>query len=243
MTLASMLVLGLLLGMKHATEADHVAAVATLATRSSSLAQSVRLGIAWGFGHSVTLALVGGAILMLGLGVPRQAAQFLELAVGVMLVLLGADVLRRLHRDRIHFHRHSHGNGEAHFHAHSHRSEKRPHDPARHEHAHARSLPVRAVLVGMMHGMAGSAALILLSLEAVKSPARGIAYIAVFGAGSIIGMAALSLAIAVPMRLSASRIGRAHAGVSALVGGGTVGLGLFIVYSIGVTGGLFAALK
>ncbi|MET0217301.1 MAG: urease accessory protein [Burkholderiales bacterium] len=239
MTLASILLLGFLLGMRHATDADHLAALATLATRSRSFAQTVRQGVAWGTGHTVTLMLFGGAVLVLGLVVPLKAAQALELAVGVMLVYLGADVLYRLHRDRIHFHEHRHTEGVAHFHAHSHRDERAPHDPARHKHGHLRDFPVRALLVGMMHGMAGSAALILLSLEALKSVTWGLAYIAVFGLGSILGMALLSAAIAVPLRLSSRRLTWFHGALSAVVGLATMGLGCYLVYTIGVGDGLF----
>jgi len=145
------------------------------------------------------LMLCGGAVLVLGAVVPAQAAQALEPAVGVMLVALGADALYRLRRERIHFHAHRHADGVARFHVHSHRGEGAPHDPARHEHVHLRGFPARALLIGMVHGMAGSAALVLLGLEALRSPAWGFVYIATFGLGSILGMAALSAAIAVPL--------------------------------------------
>ena len=238
MTLASILALGFLLGMRHATDADHVAAVATLATRSPSLAHTVAQGIAWGTGHTLTLMLFGGAVLVLGVVVPAQAAQALELAVGVMLVLLGADALYRLRRERVHFHAHRHADGVAHFHAHSHRGEGAPHDPARHDHLHPRGFPGRALLVGMVHGMAGSAALILLSLEALRSPAWGFAYIAIFGLGSILGMALLSAAIAVPLRLTSRHLKRTYGGLSAAVGFATVLLGCYIVYRIGFGDGV-----
>ena len=236
MTLASVLALGFLLGMRHATDADHLAAVATLATRSRSAAHTVLQGVAWGTGHTLTLMLFGGAVLVLGLVVPAQAAQALELAVGVMLVVLGAEALYRLRRERIHFHAHHHTGGVAHFHAHSHRGEGAPHDPARHEHRHG--FPARALLVGMVHGMAGSAALILLSLEAMGSPARGFVYIAIFGLGSILGMALLSAAIAVPLRLTSRRLKQTHDGLSATVGLATLLLGCYIVYRSGAGEGL-----
>jgi hypothetical protein len=239
MTITSMLLLGLLLGMRHAMDADHLAAVATLATRSASLVQTVRQGVAWGTGHTLTLLIFGGAVLLLGLVVPPAAAQGLEVAVGFMLVLLGADVLYRLRRDRVHFHEHRHADGVVHFHAHSHRDERSSHDPARHRHAHGRGLPLRALLVGMVHGMAGSAALILLSLEAMKSVPWGLAYIAIFGVGSIIGMAALSAALAVPLRLSSRRLDRAHGALAGVLGLATIGLGCFMVYRIGITDGFF----
>lgn len=234
MTLVSMLIVGFLLGMRHATDADHVAAVATLATRSTSVGQTVRQGIAWGTGHTLTLMLFGGAVLLAGAVVPARAAEALELAVGVMLVALGCDSLYRLWRGRIHFHAHGHAHdGTAHFHAHSHRGEGGAHDPASHVHAHSRGLTGRALLVGMMHGMAGSAALILLSLEAVPSAAWGIAYIAVFGVGSILGMTLLSVAIAVPLRLTSRRLAGAHTGLATGIGLSTLLLGCFVVYQVG----------
>ena len=110
-TSLSILVVGLLLGMKHATDADHLAAVATLATRQGSLAQTLRQGVAWGVGHTLTLMGFGGAVLLLGQAISPGLERALETAVGAMLVLLGADVLRRLARDRIHFHVHRHARG------------------------------------------------------------------------------------------------------------------------------------
>jgi ABC-type nickel/cobalt efflux system permease component RcnA len=237
-TPVSILALGFLLGMRHALDADHLAAVATLATRSRSVAHTVLQGVAWGTGHTVTLMLFGGAVLVLGLALPERAAQALELAVGVMLVALGADVLFRVWRKRVHFHAHRHADGVAHFHAHSHAHETAPHDPARHDHPHPRRFPARALLVGMVHGMAGSAALILLSLEALRSPAWGLVYIAIFGVGSILGMAALSAAIAVPLRLTSRHLTRAYDGLSAAVGLGTLLLGCYIVYGIAGGNGL-----
>lgn len=239
MTLAATFTLGFLLGMRHAADADHVAAVATLATRNRSVAQTVVQGVAWGTGHTLTLMVFGGVVLAAGAMIPAMVAGALELAVGVMLVALGADALYRLWRERIHFHAHRHTDGGAHFHAHSHRGEGVRHDPARHEHAHPRGLAARAMLVGMMHGMAGSAALILLGLEAMRSPAWAFAYIAVFGLGSIVGMLLLSAAIAVPLRLSSRHLGRAHTGLSAGLGLATVMLGCYIVYRIGAGGGAY----
>jgi len=237
-TVTSLLALGFLLGMRHALDADHLAAVATLATRSRSVGHTLLQGVAWGTGHTLTLMLFGGAVLVLGLVLPARAAQALELAVGVMLVVLGADVLYRLWRERVHFHAHRHADGVAHFHAHAHREESAPHDPARHEHRHPRGFPGRALLVGMVHGMAGSAALILLSLEALRSPAWGFAYIAIFGLGSILGMAALSAAIAVPLQLTSRHLTEAYDGLSAAVGLATLVLGCYIVYRIGIGEGL-----
>lgn len=242
MTSLSILLVGLLLGMKHATEADHLAAVATLATRESTLGQTVRLGVAWGVGHSLTLMLFGGVVLALGKSIPQHMERLLEFGVGIMLIALGIDVLRRLRKDRIHFHVHQHDGGATHLHAHSHAGERSSqyglHRNIPHRHTHRQTLPVRAVAIGMMHGMAGSAALIVLSLEAVQSLAMGVLYIALFGAGSIAGMALLSLAIAIPMRISASRFAWMRKGISAVVGVLTCLLGAYVVYQIGFVEGL-----
>jgi len=238
MTSLSMLLIGFLLGMQHATEADHLAAVATLATRQNSLAQTMRQGVAWGVGHTLTLMLLGGVVLALGTAIPQHFSQALEFGVGLMLIALGADVLRRVVRQRIHIHAHSHGGGLAHVHAHSHEGEG-AHVASKHHHAHRTKPPLRALAIGMMHGMAGSAALILLSLGAAQSPTLGLLYIVLFGIGSIVGMGLLSIAIAIPFRLSAAhRVTWLSNGMKTLVGGFTCALGAFTVYEIGFVEGL-----
>ena len=233
MTALSILFVGLLLGMQHATEADHLAAVASLATQQSSLGRTLRLGVAWGVGHTATLMLFAGAVLMLGRVISPGLERALETAVGVMLIGLGGDVLRRLVRDRIHFHVHHHAPGTRHVHAHSHRGEG-PHADSAHRHEHAARLPIRALAVGTMHGLAGSAALVVLSAQAAPSLALGLGYIALFGAGSIIGMALLSVAIAVPLRLSAARLTHVHRWLTAFVGAVTCSLGLSVIWESGL---------
>lgn len=237
MSTLSILLVGFLLGMKHATEADHLAAVATLATRQSTLPQTVRQGVAWGIGHTLVLLAVGTVVLSLGRAVPERMAQALEFGVGVMLVVLGFDVLWRLIRQRIHVHVHRHNSGVTHMHAHAHLGEA-DHRLSPHEHRHPPRLPLRALLIGMIHGMAGSAAMVLLSLATAPTVAAGLLYIAVFGVGSILGMAVLSAVIAVPLRLSARLLTWLHNGLNAGVGGFTLVLGLFMVYRIGIAGGL-----
>ena len=232
----SVIFLGFLIGMQHAMEADHVAAVASLATRSGSVSQAVRQGAAWGAGHAFTLFLIGGFVLVMDTLVPQRFAQGLELAVGFMLVLLGVDVLRRLLRERIHFHLHQHGT-TVHFHAHSHQSGQ-PHAEDSHQHEHAQRLPLRALFVGIMHGMAGSAALIILALNSVDSIARGILYIALFGVGSILGMAILAAVISLPLKYSSRSFTWAHNGLKAAVGMVTIGLGSTLIYELGIIQGL-----
>jgi ABC-type nickel/cobalt efflux system permease component RcnA len=168
--------------------------------------------------------------------VPEQFALGLELAVGFMLVLLGLDVLRRLLRERIHFHQHQHGT-TVHFHAHSHQS-RQAHAEDPHRHQHLEGFPLRALLVGMMHGMAGSAALIILALNSVTSIGQGIFYIALFGIGSILGMSLLAVVISLPLRYSSRYFTWAHNGLKVTVGIITIGLGVVLIYKIGVVQGL-----
>ncbi len=233
----SLLLLGFLIGMRHAVEADHVAAVASLATRSQSLRHTVFQGAVWGMGHTLTLFLFGSAVLLMNSVMPERLALGLEFVVGLMLVLLGADVLRRLIKERIHFHLHRHQGDVVHFHAHTH-SAGEAHDPHHHQHSHPRGFPLRALFVGLMHGMAGSAALILLTLQQVDSAWQGIGYIALFGVGSIAGMAVLSVAIAFPLRYSAQRLTWLHNGLQGTIGVVTLGLGIYVAVEAAVFQGL-----
>ncbi len=233
MSTLTLLALGFLIGMRHALEADHVAAVASLATGARSVGETVRQGAAWGLGHTLTLFLFGSVVLVMDTVIPERLADGLEFAVGLMLIVLGADVLRRLKKQRVHFHLHRHADGVAHFHAHSHAGEQGPHDPDHHHHEHPRGFPLRALAVGLMHGMAGSAALILLTLQTVQTPLVGLAYIALFGIGSIAGMAVLSAVIAFPLRRTARGLTRLHQGLQAVVGVVTIGLGLSVAMALG----------
>lgn len=228
----SLLLLGFLIGMRHALEADHVAAVASLTNNTQTMKQALRQGAAWGLGHTITLFLFGSVVIWMDTVIPERLAEMLELAVGVMLVFLGIDVLRRVIKDRIHFHKHRHHN-EAHFHAHSHAKETVTHETNAHQHSHKQKFPLRFLFVGLMHGMAGSAALILLTLETIKSPLQGFIYMFLFGVGSIVGMAALSVVIAIPLRSSAKGLTWLHNGLQSVLGIFTLGLGASIVYHIG----------
>jgi sulfite exporter TauE/SafE len=228
----AILFLGFLMGARHAFDADHLAAVASLATRSRSRRAGVMQGVAWGFGHTLTLLVVGGLYLSLGAAVPEFWARGLEMLVGLMLLALGVDVLWRLRRQRVHVHSHQHADGTRHLHAHRH-TEPLPHDSAAHDHLHAKPFPARALLVGAVHGMAGSAALLLLTLHQARSLASGLVFIAVFGLGSISGMAALSAVIVIPLRWSAPLVSRTHGGLEALVGLATLGVGLWVLSGLG----------
>jgi hypothetical protein len=215
--------LGFLLGMQHALEVDHVAAVSSIAARRTDVADVVKHGLTWGIGHTLTLFAFAGAALALGHAIPEHIARSIESAVGFMLIGLGAHVLWRLWRDRVHFHRHSHGDGTVHLHAHSHAGETMPH--ARAPHAHGHVFRWRTLLVGLMHGMAGSAALLVLTVSQASSVAVGLGYVALFGIGSMFGMGALSAVIAVPLALSARWLTWANSGLQVAVGVITIAIG------------------
>jgi hypothetical protein len=220
--------LGFLLGMQHALEADHIAAVSSIAARRTHIGDIVRHGLTWGLGHTLTLFVFAGAAILLGHAIPEHVARPIETAVGIMLVGLGAHVLWRLWRDRVHFHTHGHGDGTVHIHAHSHANETVPH--ARAAHAHAHGFRWRTLLVGLMHGMAGSAALLVLTVSQVSSPAVGLGYVALFGIGSMVGMGALSTVIAVPLAVSARWLTWANRGLQGVVGTVTITIGLVTIY-------------
>jgi high-affinity nickel permease len=219
--------LGFLLGMQHALEADHIAAVSSLAARRTHIGDIVKHGLTWGLGHTLSLFVFAGVAILLDQAIPEHFARPLETAVGVMLVGLGAHVLWRLWRDRVHFHRHGHSDGTVHFHAHSHAGETVAH--ARAAHAHAHGFRWRALLVGLMHGMAGSAALLVLAASRASSPAAGLGYVALFGIGSMVGMGALSTVIAVPLAVSARWLTLANRGLQGAVGVITVAIGIMTI--------------
>lgn len=215
--------LGFLLGMQHALEVDHIAAVSTIAARRSGVADIVKHGLTWGLGHTLTLFLFAGLALVIGHSIPEQIAQPLEGAVGFMLVALGGHLLWRLWRDRAHVHVHQHGDGVRHLHLHSH-ADRLSHDaPSAHRHEHG--FRWRTLLVGLMHGMAGSAALLVLAVSQAPSPAQGLLYVALFGLGSMVGMGALSAVIAVPVVISARSLTTANRLLQGAVGVLTIAIG------------------
>jgi hypothetical protein len=215
--------LGFLLGMQHALEADHIAAVSSIAARRSHISDIVKHGLTWGLGHTATLFVFAGVAILLGRAIPESVAKPIEGAVGIMLIGLGAHVLWRLWRDRVHFHRHGHDDGTVHFHAHSHAGDTVPHVRAVHVHGHG--FRWRTLLVGLMHGMAGSAALLVLAATQAASPAAGLLYVVLFGIGSMIGMGVLSLVIAVPLAFSARFLTVANRALQAVVGAVTIAIG------------------
>jgi len=230
------LALGLIVGMAHALEADHLAAVGALAARSKgSRKRMAWLGASWGLGHTTTLLLLSLPVLLLGFVLTARIEAGLEFAVGIMLVLLGFGVLRRLRRQRIHFHLHRHGrwhgNGSQHFHAHSHMAAKVPHDRDEHEHSHAFSL--RSFLVGLVHGAAGSAGLVAVAAAATQSLSATLGYILIFGLGSTGGMAGLTLAASWPLARAERAAGRLYGTVQLALACGAMLVGLSVMVMTG----------
>lgn len=228
--MTGLLALGFLVGMRHALEADHLAAVATLVTRSRGVAAALAHGIAWGLGHTVTLFAVGALVILLDVALTERVAHGFEAAVGVMLVALGVDVIRRVRRGRL--------RARA-----RHRVDGASEEPARDAEAgHDRSadgrarLPVRAMLIGLMHGLAGSAALILVTAGSAPTAAAGLGYMGLFGLGSMVGMALVSAAIAVPLHRYARPLTWMHDGLHGAVGAVSVGLGVMVLVGSGAAG-------
>ena len=229
----SVLAFGFVLGLKHAVEVDHLAAVSTIVSERKSLFSSTLVGGLWGVGHTVALFVVGVLVLLLRVEIGERTTQGLEFAVSLMLVALGANALKNIaRRGRIHLHIHRHG-GRAHFHPHVHGTE-----PETNPHTH-HGLGPRPLFVGMLHGLAGSAALMLVVLSAIPTPLVGLLHIVVFGLGSIGGMMLMSALVGLSLRLTASRFARANLAVRGLAGLFSLSFGLFMVYEIGVVRGLF----
>ncbi|MEK6618018.1 MAG: sulfite exporter TauE/SafE family protein [Nitrospirota bacterium] len=224
--------LGFLLGARHALDADHVAAVSTILSDRPNLRASGFIGFCWGFGHTAVLLLVGIAVIVLKITIPERVAVALEFGVGVMLVALGVSLVVTIFRERWHLHTHRHdGETHVHLHRHSQRSD--------HTHGHWLRLSLKPFAVGMMHGLAGSAALMLMVLSTVRTVWEGVAYILVFGLGSIVGMMLLGVVISLPIVLSASFGRRAQEVVQGLASLGSIGLGLTMMVRIGLGDGLF----
>lgn len=237
----ALLSLGLVFGLKHATEADHIVAVSTIVSRQRSLLHSARVGALWGVGHTVSLVLVGIVVLALRVAVPESVANWLEFCVALMITVLGVSALLRASRHRrrdVHLHEHKH-EGVVHVHLHFHEHETEHKDVvAAHSHAVSR-IGFKPFIVGAMHGLAGSAPLSLLVLTQVDSAALGLLYLAVFGVGSIAGMILMSGLIGLPFALSARRFNGLHYGLQTAAGALSIAFGLWYAYETGISSGLW----
>lgn len=228
-SIVSLLAFGFVLGLKHAVDADHLAAVSTMASERRSLFSSSLIGALWGLGHTIALLAAGVVVIFLHFQISKHSEQALEFCVGIMLVVLGANTLRKLARGgQLHVHVHEHG---GHLHAHPHIHEHSEHEEL-HTH-HGLRFGARPLLIGIVHGLAGSAAITLLVLTTISSPLVGLLYIAIFGIGSIGGMMIMSTLFALPARFTAARFARANFALRGLAGVFSLSFGLFMVYEIG----------
>lgn len=226
----SIVALGFLLGMRHATDADHVVAVATIVSREHTMKVAAGIGAWWGLGHTLTIVLVGAPIILFNWVVPPRVGLTMELSVGLMLIFLGGrnvtGILRTFDPSA----------------SHSHQSEnswcgrlpqafgQRP-----------TSQMVRPVLVGIVHGLAGSAAVALLVLTTIREPLWAVAYLVVFGIGTVAGMVVVTSVLALPFTSATAGIDRTHRRLQLVTGLLSVAFGCFIAYKIGIVGGVFSA--
>jgi sulfite exporter TauE/SafE len=218
----SVLVIGFVLGLRHATDADHLAAVSTIVSEKKDLFTASLVGGLWGVGHTLSLFAVGLVVILFKLQISESVEARLEAAVGVMLVILGLNALRKIFQaKKIHVHTHEH-DGHTHTHIHSHQLEVS-------EESHHRFSP-RSILIGMVHGLAGSAGLMFLILPTIESPVVALAYILIFGIGSIGGMMAMSFVIGLPFHLTEGRLTFVNRGIRLAAGLFSLALGGYIVY-------------
>jgi len=258
--LLSVVLLGFFLGMRHATDADHVIAVTTIVSRQRTFTSALLVGALWGVGHTVTIVLIGGAIILFSVVIPPRLGLTMEFSVAVMLILLGllnlTGILRQMgealgprhgHDGEGHSHPHSHNDYYVHAHPHG-------HGPGTHGHREEDTPPgrldrrfgrlgfyqtLRPLIVGLIHGLAGSAAIALLVLTTIRNPVWAIAYLLVFGAGTIAGMMLITSAIAVPVAFTAGRFERINRHLATASGLLSLAFGLFLAYQIGFVDGLF----
>lgn len=229
--LVTLLGVGFLLGLRHALDSDHLAAVSTVLAERPSLLASGAVGLWWGIGHTLTLLLVGSVVLAWGLHIPAEFEMVAESGVALLLIVLGGTLARKLYRERWHVHSHHH-DGEPHVHFHSHQRQEG------HGHRHWMADSIRPLCIGMAHGLAGSAALMLMILATTTNLMSGLLSILIFGIGSIVGMMMIGLTISVPVIYSRSINQRLFMGVQgvASVASVSVGLWMLVTVALSVTG-------
>jgi high-affinity nickel-transport protein len=258
LSLLTIIGVGFVLGIRHATDPDHVIAVTTIVSRQQSIRHAGLIGALWGLGHTITIVLVGTGIIVFNLAIPARVGLAMELAVGLMLILLGVMNLTGVTRwvtERftpehnagvVHSHIHRHG-GEAHVHTHTHNPdvhlglEEKPQGPLQQVLQRLGLYQLlRPLAVGIVHGLAGSAAVALLVLTTIHDPRWAIAYLLVFGLGTIAGMMVITMLLGVPFAYT-GRFANFNRGLAVASGLISVAFGLFITYQIGLVDGLFTA--
>jgi sulfite exporter TauE/SafE len=226
--------LGLILGIKHALDADHVIAISTIVSEHANLKWASLIGAFWGLGHTLTLFVVGLLVIGLRLTISARVALGLEFLVALMLIFLGASILwRSFEAEQLHLHAHAHNpKTHAHFHLHGNKE-------GDHSHSHPFISMRKPFFVGMVHGLAGSAALMLLVLTTIPAPFAGLAYILIFGLGSVGGMLVLSNLIGLPFILTARRFTLLNRWIKTAAGVASVLFGSFLGWEIAFKQGLF----
>jgi ABC-type nickel/cobalt efflux system permease component RcnA len=260
--------LGLVLGMRHATDPDHVIAVTTILSREHRLAAATRIGVVWGLGHTLTVLIVGAAIIFFKIAIPARLGLAMEFAVAVVLILLGVGAAASLVRKGanrmrgvssqpdallVHAHAHTH-DGATHVHPHVHLGDHADTHEDINAAMHldhripadvlpsfaARRPLLRSFAVGLVHGLAGSAAIALLVLSAIPSPLWATLYLAIFCVGTVIGMGLITTAIATPFMVVSRRASWIRQGLVTGSGLLSFGFGLFLAYQIGIVDHLFS---
>jgi high-affinity nickel-transport protein len=247
MNLAAILALGFFLGMRHATDSDHIVAVTTIVSREKSVRAASLVGALWGVGHTLTILLVGGAIILFGIVFPPRVGLTMEFSVAIMLVVLGAMNVAGFRRDVKRLQQGSKGDG----------GDDAARDAASHDagaaHAHSHwphravarvggyRAALRSLAVGVVHGLAGSAAVALLVLTTIRDSRFALLYLFLFGIGTIAGMMLITSALAVPIIHTAERFPNWKKHVAWVTGLMSVAFGLLLVYRIGFVDGLFGA--
>lgn len=237
------LTLGLLLGLKHATDADHVVAISTIVSEYRNAWRGIWVGASWGLGHTTPLLIVGTAILFLKGTVAEQYERFssyLEFGVGIMLVFLGVQVFWTLRRRRFHVHEHLEEDNP-HVHLHGHQTETEPVEEAPHGFFRPGKpfFRLKSYLIGTVHGLAGSAAvmLVVLATDEVTSFWVGISYIVIFGVGTIISMGALTLLMGIPFAVS-GQFQKLNSAIAGVAGTASIAFGAFLMYDLAIIEGL-----
>jgi high-affinity nickel-transport protein len=251
---------GFLLGTRHATDPDHVIAVTTIVSRQRSIRHAGLIGILWGLGHTITILFVGAAIILFYLAIPPRISLTMELAVGLMLIFLGVLNLTGVtqwvtdrfmpahsHGGLIHAHSHRYG-VDAHAHIHGHHPEVDLHLEQKPTGAFQKVLArvglyqlLRPLTVGIVHGLAGSAAVALLVLTTIREPRWAIAYLLIFGVGTIAGMMLITMIIGAPFAYTGKRFANFNRALGIASGLVSVAFGMFVTFQIGFVEGLFRA--
>jgi len=224
-SLVAVLSLGFFLGLKHATDADHVVAVTTFVSRERSLLRSCWIGLFWGTGHTLSLAVAGSLIILFKLNISERLTGWLELGVAAMLVFLGARVLYQAWKENLRLHRHSHSHvpgTKPHSHWHLHTPGHTD------EHTGWLHFSIRPLVVGMIHGAAGTGALMLLVLSTIHSPLQALMYIVIFGVGSVAGMLVVSFLLAVPLQWAAQNVASGYRFIQAAAGVLSCAFGIYL---------------